>query len=146
MLNLNVGGVVFHAGKKRTIEAIKNVVGQTFLKLNGHAYLVRLEHVKPVVRLTDVVRAEILMGTAAQILRKWSGDGVWASFTVGKSPFKVTRQDFEEANIILMAHHFRERGVQPFNGFVGRGPANIYARSPRQWNRQLSIDSEHKGV
>ena len=54
MLNLNVGGVVFHAGKKRTIEAIKDVVGQTFLKLNGHAYLVRLEHVKPVVRVPVV--------------------------------------------------------------------------------------------
>lgn len=55
MLNLNVGGVVFHAGKKRTIEAIKDVVGQTFLKLKGHAYLVRLEHVKPVVRLPAVL-------------------------------------------------------------------------------------------
>ena len=107
MLNLNVGGVVFHAGQKRTIEAVKDVVGQTFLKLNGHAYLVRLEHVKPVVRLTEVVRAEILVGT-----------------TVGKSPFKVTRQDFEEANIILMAHNF---GAIP-DGRALTGLINEYLR------------------
>lgn len=141
MLNLNVGGVVFHAGKKRTIEAVKDVVGQTFLKLNGHAYLVRLERVKPVVRLTDVVRAEILVETATRVLGRWSEDSVWTSFTVGKSPFKVTRRDFEEASRIVTVHHLRERGVPPFNRFVGRGPASTYTRS-----RQLSIDSEHKGV
>jgi hypothetical protein len=130
MLNLNVGGVVFHAGKKRTIEAIKDVVGQTFLKLKGHAYLVRLEHVKPVVRLTDVVRAEILVETATRVLGRWPEDSVWTSFTVGKSPFKVTRRDFEEASRIVTVHPLRERGVQPFNRFVGRGPANTYARFP----------------
>ena len=109
MLNLNIGGVVFHAGKKRTVEAIKDVVGQTFLKLNGHAYLVRLEHVKPVGRLPAVLVAAC-GGASCAFDRLSSSDAVRSG------------------------------------RFVGRGPANIYARSPRQWNRQLSIDSEHKGV
>lgn len=52
MLNLKIGDVVYHAGKKRTIEASKSVAGQAFFKLSGHAYMVRLDHVKPVIRLT----------------------------------------------------------------------------------------------
>ena len=52
MLNLNIGDVVYHASKKRTIEASKSVAGRTFFKLSGHAYMVRLDHVKPVIRLT----------------------------------------------------------------------------------------------
>lgn len=52
MLNLNIGDVVYHAGKKRAIEAAKSVAGRTFFKLSGHAYMVRLDHVKPVIRLT----------------------------------------------------------------------------------------------
>lgn len=51
MLNLNIGDVVYHAGTKRTIEAVKSVAGQTFFKLSSHAYMVRLDHVKPVIRL-----------------------------------------------------------------------------------------------
>ena len=54
MLNLNIGDVVYHAGKKRSIEASKSVAGQVFFKLSGHAYMVRSKHVKPVIRLTDV--------------------------------------------------------------------------------------------
>ena len=75
MLDLNVGGVVFHAGRKRTIEAIKDVVGQTFLKLNGHAYLVRLEHVKPVVRLPAVLVAACGCASCA-FDRAFSSDAV----------------------------------------------------------------------
>lgn len=52
MLNLNIGSVVYHAGKKRTIESVKFVAGRTFFKLSGHAYMVRLDRVKPVIRLT----------------------------------------------------------------------------------------------
>lgn len=52
MLNLNIGDVVYHAGKKRTIEAAKSVAGRAFFKLSGHAYMVSLDHVKPVIRLT----------------------------------------------------------------------------------------------
>lgn len=51
MLNLNIGDVVYHAGTKRTIEAAKSVAGRTFFKLSGHAYMVCLEHVKPVIRV-----------------------------------------------------------------------------------------------
>ena len=51
MLNLNIGDVVYHAGKKRAIEASKSVAGRTFFKLSGHAYMVRLDHVKPVIRV-----------------------------------------------------------------------------------------------
>lgn len=51
MLNLNIGDVVYHAGKKRAIEASKSVAERTFFKLSGHAYMVRLDHVKPVIHV-----------------------------------------------------------------------------------------------
>ena len=66
MLNLNIGDVVYHAGKKRAIEASKSVAGRTFFKLSGHAYMVRLDHVKPVIRVGGGIT---LFSSAALSLR-----------------------------------------------------------------------------
>lgn len=105
MLNLNIGDVVYHAGKKRTIEAVKSVTGQTFFKLSGHAYMVRLEHVKPVIRLTDVVRSRALVGF---IESERKGFGVhWPidwGFYFASSGGTILRREYDAACKLLGAH------------------------------------------
>lgn len=129
MLNLNVGGVVFHAGKKRTIEAVKDVVGQTFLKLNGHAYLVRLEHVKPVVRLTDVVRANLIVSFCAAISTKIPQKEGLLWDAIGYQDKKVPFEQYVWAKNVLFWDSVASNIVRS-GRLVGRGPANTYARYP----------------
>lgn len=129
MLNLNVGGVVFHAGKKRTIEAVKDVVGQTFLKLNGHAYLVRLEHVKPVVRLTDVARANLIVSFCDAISMKIPPKEGLLWDVIGDQDKKVPFEQYLWAKDILFWDSVASN-IARSGRFVGRGPANTYARFP----------------
>lgn len=105
MLNLNIGDVVYHAGTKRTIEAVKSVAGRTFFKLSGHAYMVRLEHVKPVIRLTDVVRARALIDFVSQVKigfgASWPED--WTFYFISNKG-SVRRRDYDDACDLLGVH------------------------------------------
>lgn len=62
MFDLKIGDVVYHNGVKRKVTFVRRIFGGTFLHLKGWGYMVPARAVKPVFRLTENVRAELLVG------------------------------------------------------------------------------------
>lgn len=113
MSNLKIGDTVFYAGKKRTVESLKKVCGFSLVKMVGHAYMVRSDLVKPVVRVTEIMRALLIVEMVQLKLKGFSGENPWSSVWTHNFKVRITRKDYDDARkaLILKWRPYKEAGV-----------------------------------
>lgn len=101
MSNLKIGDTVFYAGKKRVVQSVKKACGFTLVKMVGHAYMVRSDLVKPVVRVTEIVRAGLLVEMFGDKLNGYHGDAPVAAVLTHDGKVRISREEYNTAWEVL---------------------------------------------
>lgn len=102
MSNLKIGDVVYHNGTKRKVTYLRDAFGGQFCHLSGFPYLVPITPaLKPVVRVTEVVRAGLLVEVFGEKLKGYQGDAPVAAVTTHGGRVRISRSEYDEAYAVL---------------------------------------------